>query len=415
MNALQIKSQTTLDITEEIKQISKINNEPKCMAEHRLAMWEAYQCEPFGNRVSHLWKYSDPQWFELNDFGLVVNPVKPKLTIEKEYLSKGVIFTDINEIFKLEFLKEEIKNKFGQLIKKSPSKITFLNEATWSTGYFLYVPKKVKLINPLIVKTVCKQAKELHSVRILILLEEESSINLIDEIFSDTNKDLLTNVVIEIYLAKGAKLNYLNLQNHDKTTTHHLFQRVQIGEQAELTNLIIALGGKTSKADLGAMLTGNAASLSTYGIVLGDENQRFDHHTTIEHIAPYTKSELNFRVALKDKARSACTGNLKIAHEAVKSNAYQENRNLLLSPNAKAESIPELEILTNDVTRCSHGVTVGQVDKDQIYYLMSRGFDEGSAEQLIIEGFLEGAISRIPDENLREEVKSKVQQKLQML
>ena len=412
MNALQTKPETTSEITSDIKQISKLNNEPKCIADHRLAMWEAYQKEPLPDRVQHLWKYSDPKWFELNDYGLTINLNKPRLTIEKEYLNKGVIFSEIKEILKLDSLKEVIKNKFGQLVKKYPGKITLLNEATWSSGYFLYVPKGVRLDSPLIVTTASSQVNKLESQRILVVLEEEASVNLVDEISSGVDGDLLTNVVIEMYLAKGAKLNYLNLQTHNKKTTHHIFQRAQIEEHAELTNLIVALGGKISKADLGAALTGHAASISTYGIVLGDGTQRFDHHTTLEHIAPYTKSLLNFRVVLKDRARSAYTGNLKITHEAVKSDAYQENRNLLLSPEAKAESIPELEILTNDVTRCSHGVTVGQVDKDQIYYLMSRGLTQIEAERVITEGFLEPTISRIPDENLREKVKTRVLDKL---
>ena len=143
--------------------------------------------------------------------------------------------------------------------------------------------------------------------------------------------------------------------------------------------------------------------------------QKFDHHTTIEHIAPHTKSELNFRVALKDKARSAYTGNLKIAHEAVKSDAHQENRNLLLSEDAKAESIPELEILTNDVIRCNHGVTVGQVDKDQVFYLMSRGLTHKEAERIITLGFLEPTISQIPDESLKEEILKSIEAKLENL
>ena len=360
MTALQTKSEITSNIIEDIQQISKLSNEPKCMADHRLAMWEAYLKELPPDRVQHLWKYSDPKWFELNEYSIGTQPAKPQLTIEKEYLKKGIVFVEINEIFKLDSLKETIKNKFGLFVKKYPGKITYLNEATWSSGYFLYVPKNVKVEKPLIAKTICERADKSESVRILIVLEEDTSINLIDEIGSSLNESLLSNVVIETFLAKGAKLNYLNLQTHDSQVTHHLFERVQIEENAELTNLIISLGGKISKADIGVELIGRSASVTIYGIVLGDGIQKFDHHTKIDHIAPYSRSELDFRVALKDKSRSAYTGNLKITNEAIKSNAHQENRNLLLSNEAKAESIPELEILTNDVIRCNHGVTVGQ-------------------------------------------------------
>ena len=118
------------------------------------------------------------------------------------------------------------------------------------------------------------------------------------------------------------------------------------------------------------------------------------------------------KVQGRDKSRSAYTGNLKISHEAIKSDAHQENRNLLLSDEAKAESIPELEILTNDVVRCNHGVTVGQIDKEQIFYLTSRGLSQKEAEQVIVEGFMEPTISRIPEEALREEIMSKIKNKL---
>ena len=252
-------------------------------------------------------------------------------------------------------------------------------------------------------------------IRNLIVLEEGADISLIDEISSDEDSTTSINIVSEIFLAKGAKLNCLNLQTNNKNTTQHFFQRANLEEHSEFINLIVGLGGKISKTDLGTSLNGYGASTIIYGIVLGDETQKFDHHTRIEHIAPHTKSALNFRVALKDKARSAYTGNLKIAHEAVKSDAHQENRNLLLSSEAKAESIPELEILTNDVIRCNHGVTVSQVDKEQIYYLTSRGLNQKDAERIIIEGFFEPTISRIPDESLREEISSKIKAKLENL
>lgn len=371
----------------------------------------AYENEPLPDRVSHLWKYSDPKNFELNSKEISNKKAKLLFNISEDDKSKGVVLQETNEAINNQYF---IKH-FGSLTKEYPSKMTYLNEATWSNGYFLYVPKGLKTDVPLIAKTFCNESEKLEAIRILIILEEEANINLIDEISSSQSNNLLTNVVIEMFLGKGSKLNYLNIQNHNKQTNQHLFQRALLSDHAELTNLIVALGGKVTKSDLGAILNGYGATVSTYGIVLGDSSQKFDHHTRIEHLAPNTKSTLNFRVVLKDFARSAYTGNLKIAHEAIKSDAYQENRNLLLSPEAKAESIPELEILTNDVIRCSHGVTVGQVDKDQIYYLMSRGLTQIEAERIITEGFLEPTISRIPSDNLKEEILTNVKNKLENL
>ncbi|MBI2996631.1 MAG: Fe-S cluster assembly protein SufD [Candidatus Melainabacteria bacterium] len=288
------------------------------------------------------------------------------------------------------------------------------NEPEWLIKERKYA-KNVIIDEPLISKLTLEGRKKDEAVKILIVLEENSSVNLIDEITSNYSDDLQTNIVVEIFLAKGSRLNYLNLQTLDTQTVHHLIQKVQIEEKAEFTNLIVALGSGISRVTHNIDLTGKNSSAITYGIVLGSGLQIFDHHTQINHIAPYTKSHLDFRVALKDKAQSAYTGNLMISKEAIKSDALQENRNLLLSKDAKAESIPELEILTNDVVKCNHGVTIGQVDKEQIYYLMTRGLSEKDAEKIVVEGFLEPTIFKIPCENMREKIIEKIQNKLEVI
>lgn len=396
--------------------LKKKNNEPDWLTLKREVAWESYQNFKLPDRVSHLWRYSDPSWFDLDRKVVLEEKYEPMFVLSNEALSKGVQLLELNNA--LNGKSEIIKENLGKLTKIDSNKIVELNSALWNNGIFLYVPQGLVVEEPIISSINREKARANNSyeaLRILVILEENSSVSLIDEISSCDTDNYLTNVVVEIYLAKNAKLNYLNLQTHYAKTTHHLFLRAMLGEQAELNNLIVALGGKISKADLGTTLNGSCSKVTTYGIVLGDGIQRFDHHTTIEHISPYTKSALDFRVVLKDKACSAYTGNLKIRHEAHKSDAYQENRNLLLSDEAKAESIPELEILTNDVTRCSHGVTVGQVDKDQIYYLMSRGLNQKEAEKMIIEGFIEPTISRIPDENMKLKIQEKIKNKLENL
>ncbi len=394
------------------------SDEPKWLFEKRLSALISYEKEPLPNRVSHLWKYSDPSWFEFNsNNGSIVSSekLKPVFALDNEATEKGVVLIELSDAFRNEKYNDLILKYFSQLTAKCPNKFAYFNEAIWSSGYFLYVPKNVKIEKPITVRLLFNQLSSLEAVRILILLEEGSSLNLIDEMSSPEDSKRLLNTVTEIFLEKESRLSYANLQLHSKQTISHLFQRAEIKNNAELTNVIVALGGKISKADLGTDLCGTHAGVTTYGIVLGDGVQKFDHHTTLEHNAPYTKSDLNFRVALKDTSRSAYTGNLKISHEAVKSDAHQENRNLLLSSDAKAESIPELEILTNDVTRCNHGVTVGQIDKDQVFYLMSRGLSQKEAEQVIIEGFVEPTISRIPEESLREDIMLKIKNKLGVL
>lgn len=392
-------------------------NEPKWLFEKRLSALVSYDKEPLPDRVSHLWRYSDPGWFEFDpDNGFVISTKKLKPVFTSIAGEKtGVILMELSDAFRNEKYKDLILKYFSKLTAKYPNKFAYFNEAMWSRGYFLYVPKNVQIEKPLTVKLLSEGLNSFEAVRNFILLEEDSSINLIDEISSLEIANPIVNIVTEIFLEKDSRLNYVNLQLHSKQTISHLFQRTEINDNAELRNVMVSLGGKISKADLGANLCGVHAGITVYGIVLGDGVQKFDHHTAIEHNAPYTKSDLSFRVALKGKSQSAYTGNLKIAHEAIKSDACQENRNLLLSSEATTESIPELEILTNDVIKCNHGVTFGQIDKEQIFYLMSRGLMQKEAEQIIVEGFMEPAVSKIPEEDLRNEIMKKIKNKLEAL
>lgn len=392
-------------------QLKEKISEPAWLVEKRESAKKSYDSMSLPDRVSHLWKYTDPSVFITDVDKTKSNESKMEFSISEDAIKKGVLLLDINDALKSK--GDLLKTYFDKLNSNEPDKINLLNQVLWNTGYFIYIPKNVKLEKPIIVKSSIPAGFE--AKRILIILEEEASASLIDEVLSSDDLTSSINVVSEVFLAKNAQLSYLNINLSGKQTISHLFQRASLCANSELTNLVVALGGKISKADMRSILDEENSKSHTFGIVLGDEKQHFDHHTILDHQASFTKSSLNFRVALKGKSKSAYTGNLKITHEALKCEAVQENRNLLLSKDAKAESIPELEILTNDVEKCSHGVTVGQVDKDQIYYLMSRGLTRLEAEKMIIEGFLEPTISRIPDEVLREEVKTRIEQKLQTL
>ncbi|MGQ9591066.1 MAG: SufD family Fe-S cluster assembly protein, partial [Planctomycetota bacterium] len=164
---------------------------------------------------------------------------------------------------------------------------------------------------------------------------------------------------------------------------------------------------------LGSRLEGPGARAELYGFLFGDGRHSFDHHTVHHHRGRHTSSDLDFKVVLCDRARSAYTGLIRIEPEAPVSEAYQENRNLVLGDEAKATSIPELEILTDDV-RCTHGATVGSLDPNEVFYLRSRGLDRAEATRLIVEGFIEPAASRLP-EAVRRRVLGDVERKMRRL
>ena len=188
-------------------------------------------------------------------------------------------------------------------------------------------------------------------------------------------------------------------------------ERAEVGRDATLLTAITSLGSAVTKSDFGSLLAGPGATVELWGFLFGEGRQHFDHHTLHDHRAGHTYSNLDFKVVLRDRARSAYTGLIRIEPDAPESEAYQENRNLLLNDGARAESIPELEILT-DAVKCTHGATVGTLDPLHLFYLMCRGLPRPEAVRLIVGGFIEPTLSRLP-EDLSRRLRGHVEERIQ--
>ncbi len=250
----------------------------------------------------------------------------------------------------------------------------------------------------------------------LVFVGAGSSATLIDEAISlDPAGDgaHLINSRIELVLEPGATLHYVRLQRWGAQAREFLLQRAALGRDAHLTMANINLGAQLSKAHVVTRLAGEQASARLYGFVFGHGQQHIDQHTLQDHQAPHTVSDLQFRAALQDRSRMVYTGLIRIAKAAAQTNAYQSNHNLLLSRTAKAETIPMLEILADDV-QCKHGASVGPIDEEQAFYLMSRGVPRPAAERLIVMGFIEPIVQQVPfaplQQRLREELEGGLNQ-----
>jgi len=171
------------------------------------------------------------------------------------------------------------------------------------------------------------------------------------------------------------------------------------------------VGGRMTKANGYFNMNGSGSRAFVNGFMFGDARQHFHLHTLQRHLQPHTTSDLLIKCCLKDRARSVYQGLIQVAKDAQRTDAYQANRNLLLSDLARADSIPGLEILANDV-RCTHGATLGHVDSEQLYYLMARGLPRLEAQRLIVEAFFEPVIERIPLETVRERLRGEIERKL---
>jgi len=223
---------------------------------------------------------------------------------------------------------------------------------------------------------------------------------------------VLHSGLFEVYVGQGAHLNFVELQSWGENVINFTRENVQVDRDGSIDWIFGALGSKLTKNYSDLNLIGKGATGKMSGFYFTDNNQHLDHDTQQNHLAANTTSDLLFKGALLDNSRSVWQGMIYVAPEAGKTDGYQANRNLVLSKHARADSIPGLEILTDDV-RCTHGATVGKIDEEQVFYLLSRGLPRDGAERLIVEGFFDPVMQRIPFEGVRQRFQESIQEKME--
>ncbi len=276
------------------------------------------------------------------------------------------------------------------------------NAAVWEHGLLVVVPKGVELEQPLAVRIVNSVDGGALFFRLLVIAEEGSRFTLIEE-YASSSPELngYTNAVAELFVEQAAKLEYVSIQSLSQNTWHFASHHARVERDAELDWVAGGFGSRRGKVWIQNDLAGQGATSRVTGAYFADGDQHLDYDTYQLHVAPNTTSDFAFKGALRDRATAVWRGMIHVEKEAQRTNAYQENRNLMLSPTAHAVPIPGLEILANDV-RCTHGATVGQVDRDQLFYLMARGLPRPEAERLIVRGFFTDVLDRIELEPVRE-------------
>jgi Fe-S cluster assembly protein SufD len=284
----------------------------------------------------------------------------------------------------------------------SDEKFAAHNAARWEHGLLVHVPKGVELDNPLYVRIANGADRGSLFWRLLVVAEEGSRFSVIEEyVSSDPELQGYSNSVAELFVGQDAKVEYVSLQNLARETWHFASHRARVERDAELDWVAGGFGSKKGKVRIENDLAGQGATSRVTGAYFADGEQHLDYDTLQKHQAPNTTSDFAFKGALRDEATAVWRGMIRVEPDAQKTNAYQENRNLLLSPKAHADSIPGLEIQANDV-RCTHGATVSQVDRDQLFYAMARGLTRPDAERLILRGFFQDVLDRIELEPVRE-------------
>lgn len=335
---------------------------------------------------------------------VVLEQTHPELT------RRGVVLCSMERALREH--RDKLESRLNRLIEADHDQYTALSQALRSGGAFLWVPDGVELTLPIRIFQWLDGAGVATAPGTVIALGTGSRATVIEELLSDPADGIsFHNGSTEVFVGAEAKLIYASLQDWGRNVFHYSNQRAQVERDGELQWIQTLLGGRIEKTNSYFRLTGPGANAYVHGFMFGDQRQHFDLHTLQKHLSDHTTSDLLIKCCLRDRARSVYQGLIQVAEGAQRTDAYQANRNLLLSDTARADSIPGLEILANDV-RCTHGATIGTVDEEQMFYLMTRGLPRVQAQRLVVEGFFTPVLDRIPLESVRERLQHAIHTKL---
>lgn len=334
--------------------------------------------------------------------GLLVLRNGLEVVAEPGASAAGVLFMSLGRAAREH--PELVQRYLGQqAVTPTFNKFAAMNAAFWQGGVFLYVPRFVEVALPLQALHWADAAGMALTPRTLVVLDDGAQVTFIDQVASADGIDLFANPVTEVYVGRGARLRYVNLQQLGNAAANVGVQRAVVSANGQFNSLTATLGGRWHRSNVEVMMNGEGAETEMLGMTFADRNQFIDHHTFQDHVKPGAKSDLLFKGALKDHARTVWTGMIRVHPNAQRTDAYQANRNLLLSSNSRADSIPGLEIGANEV-RCTHGATAGPVDPEQVFYLMARGLSRDAAVRLIVDGFYQPVLQRITLAPIREQL-----------
>jgi Fe-S cluster assembly protein SufD len=415
---------------------------PQALVEYRQRAWDAYERLPMPTTSEEAWRRTDlrslqpgalrlaggagefagrlpaiPEELLLPLAGaehggqIVLSPEGTRIELHPELARQGVIFTDLETAEKEH--PDLLSQAVGKVVRPDEGKFGAMAAALANKGLFIYVPPGVQVEQPLHSVLWGPGSNLAYFSHILVHVDRGASLTYVHESASRTEIDGQTLHAgnVELLVADEANLRFVELQSWGEHVWNFTHERARVARDAKLDWIFGALGSRLTKNFSDLDLAGQGALGRMSGFYFADGQQHFDLDTQQNHLAPHTTSDLLYKGALRDQSRSVWQGMIYVAPGAQKTDGYQSNRNLVLSKQARADSIPGLEILADDV-RCTHGATVGKIDPDQVFYLRSRGIPYIEAERLIVEGFFDPIMQRIPFEGVRARFQEAITQKM---
>jgi Fe-S cluster assembly protein SufD len=394
------------------------------LRDRRRAAWDAFSTLPMpSSQRDEDWRRTDISKLRLHDFhpaeavdeqliaairqrrdrgapeAALIIDAAPVTRIEggDELTANGVVLSSLDEAARLH---PELVERALASVGVRESAFVALWNAMWSGGAFIYVPRSVHAAVPIWVAHSAAGNLSATFPATVVLLEDDSSLTLIDDYLSAAGDDeLFSDALTVIVAGRDARLDHCVLQQWGEGAWHIALHRTVLAQNARLRMFGATLGSRLQKAYWEVLLDGPGAEAQVAGVVFGDAAQHLDHQSLQAHRAPQTTSRLKLKVAVRDRARSVYSGLIDVDRIAQQTDAYVQNRNLILSHGATADSVPRLEIRANDV-RCGHGATAGHIDDDHRFYLMARGVSADEADRLIVRGFLDDALADCPHQGV---------------
>ena len=409
------------------------------LASFRTSAWAAFQTRSLPATSDEAWRRTDLRLFPAPDFKLPAHgahadlpPVpasllKPlvgeqhggqiallaggsQIFLEESLSKQGVVFTDFRNAEKTH--PELLAKLIGQIVKPEDGKFAALASALSQNGILLYVPKNVQVESPLHSVLWGPGSDLAYFSHLIVFVDDGASVTYVHEAASPNETGHAMHAgVVEIHVGENANLRFVELQSWGRGVWNFSHERARVQRGGNLDWIFGAVGSRLTKNFSDLDLVGEGAQGRMSGFYFTDGNQHLDHDTQQNHLAPHTTSDLLFKGALKGKSRSVWQGMIYVAPGAQKTDGYQANRNIVLSEEARADSIPGLEILADDV-RCTHGATVGKLEQEPLFYLKSRGIPQVEAERLVVEGFFDPIMQRIPFEGVRERFQQAILHKM---
>lgn len=449
-----------------VEEISRCQDEPKWMRERRLEAFDVYETllmphtsdddewrRKVDMRTQDYWRRTkrNMRGFNVDDYkpvafsasetptslditktqteskeassGVIV--IKDGFPVEsflsKETERKGVYFADLNtalkerpDVVRSYFMTKGVTSETQLRSGNIPlrNKFDALHGAFWQGGYLLHVPKGVVVEIPLRAFISLSESQYADLSHTIVVADADSKVTILEEqVSTDGDATGFHCGAVEIFAGQNANVTYVQVQRWNQQVWNFSTQRAIAGRDSQFCWVTGTLGSRLSKLNQTAALEGAGSTVQMLGLTFTHSRQHVDVSTAQEHIAPHTSSDLLYRTVLRDRSQTAWSGNIYVYPDGQHTDAYQKNDNLVLSDRAHADTLPGLEIQAHEV-RCTHGATAGPIDKEQVFYLMSRGLSRGQAEKMIVDGFFEPVMDRIPLESVRGELQDSITQKL---